>query len=61
MSREDAEIADGASIRGEVIYCEARKLSKPRTISNSSKHRTNQVTLDTAFCIITKSERWTDS
>ena len=59
MTRENAHTAEGDSIRGEIIVCEAKNISKPRIISNSSTHRAQRTAIDTgAYCIITKSERW---
>ena len=52
----------GDSIKGEVIVCEARSTTKPRPIKFSSNDKIQRITLKTsAYCVITKSERWTDS
>ena len=62
MTRKTAHANEGDSIRGDVIVCEARYSTKPRPTKFSSNDKIQRITLKTsAYCVITKSERWTDS
>ena len=45
----------GDTIKGDKIKCEARKISNPRPVHKSSRHKTQQINLkDNAECIIEK-------
>ena len=45
----------GDKIKGDKIKCEARKISTPRPVHKSGRHKTQQIDLrDNAECIIEK-------
>lgn len=45
----------GDKIKGEKIKCEARKISAPRPVNKSGRHKTQQIDLkNNAECIIEK-------
>ena len=45
----------GDTIKGEKIKCEARKISAPRPVNKSGRHKTQQIDLrNNAECIIEK-------
>lgn len=54
MSRE-TYIEEGTAIKGDVLVAEARKISKPRIIVKTGRHKSQRVILkDNASCKIAK-------
>lgn len=44
-----------ATLKGDRIVCEARKISQPKVIINSSRHKAQKIVLrDNAKCVIVK-------
>lgn len=49
----------GDELIGDRILAEARKLSKPRLIIKTGRHRAQQITLwEDAYCVIQKRKRF---
>lgn len=48
-------VKKGDRIKGEKIKCEARKVSRPKLVNKSGRHKTQQIDLkNNAECIIEK-------
>ncbi|WP_298501757.1 hypothetical protein [uncultured Methanobrevibacter sp.] len=49
----------GDKLKGNKIKCEARKISNPRPVNKSGRHKTQQIDLrDHAECIIEKESKY---
>ena len=48
-------VKKGDKIKGEKIKCEARKISRPKPVNKSGRHKTQQIDLkNNAECVIEK-------
>ncbi len=48
----------GDAVDGERITCQFRRISKPKLVSGTHRHRAWEVTLDDACCVIMKPRRF---
>ncbi len=52
-------IEAGDTIKGDKILCEARKISKPKIIPKTGRHKAQQVILwENAYCVVEKKQRF---
>jgi hypothetical protein len=50
---------EGNALKGDLLYAEARKVSKPKTVICSGRHKAQKIVLqENAFCVIRKKLRF---
>ncbi len=50
---------EGDAVKGDLLVAEARKISKPKVVPKSGRHKAIQVVLqENAFCVVRKKLRF---